>query len=46
MAYKIETKVLDIDAEVIKSKLVTLEVKGERILIQETYGLDWYNMKF
>jgi hypothetical protein len=23
-----------------------LEVKGERILIQETYGLDWYNMKF
>jgi adenylate cyclase class 2 len=20
--------------------------KGERILIQDTYGLDWYNMKF
>ena len=20
--------------------------KGERILIQEVYGLDWYNMRF
>jgi adenylate cyclase class 2 len=32
-------------------KLLKLEnhktwAKGERILIQETYGLDWYNMKF
>lgn len=32
-------------------KLLGLEnnktwAKGERILIQDTYGLDWYNMKF